>query len=163
MPWRECSVTEERLRYVARLLEGEGMSEVCREFGISRKTGYKIFNRYRDQGLDALTDRSRRPVRYANQLPDQVERLIVTDGRIVTAYRASNASNAEFCGMRTNATFTNRMGCSVPRVRSGRMCRFRKAAFGDERRQRSSRCFPASGKSTGRTVRSWERDQEKAG
>ncbi len=53
------------------------MSEVCRDFGISRKTGYKIFNRYRDQGLEALTDRSRRPVRYANQLPDQVERLIV--------------------------------------------------------------------------------------
>jgi transposase InsO family protein len=70
-------VTEERLRFVARLLEGEGMSEVCRDFGISRKTGYKIFNRYRDQGLDALADRSRRPVRYANQLPDQVERLIV--------------------------------------------------------------------------------------
>jgi transposase InsO family protein len=77
MPWRECSVMEERLRFVARLLEGEGMSEVCREFGVSRKTGYKIFNRYREQGLDALADRSRRPVRYANQLPDQVERLIV--------------------------------------------------------------------------------------
>jgi transposase InsO family protein len=72
-----CSVTQERLRFVARLLEGEGMSEVCRSFGISRKTGYKIFNRYKDQGLDALADRSRRPVRYANQLPDQVERLIV--------------------------------------------------------------------------------------
>jgi transposase InsO family protein len=77
MPWRECSVTEERLRFVARLLEGEGMSEVCRDFGISRKTGYKIFNRYKEAGLDALCDRSRRPVRYANQLPDQVERLIV--------------------------------------------------------------------------------------
>ena len=77
MPWRECSVTEERLRFVARLLEGEGMSEVCGEFGISRKTGYKIFNRYKEEGLDALCDRSRRPVRYANQLPDQVERLIV--------------------------------------------------------------------------------------
>src|SRR5690242_4277325 len=77
MPWRECSVMEERLRFVARLLEGEGMSEVCRGFGVSRKTGYKIFNRYKEQGLDALCDRSRRPVRYANQLPDQVERLIV--------------------------------------------------------------------------------------
>jgi transposase InsO family protein len=77
MPWKECSVTQERLRFVARILDGEGMSEVCRDFGISRKTGYKIFNRYRDQGLEALTDRSRRPVRYANQLPDQVERLIV--------------------------------------------------------------------------------------
>ncbi|MGH9454091.1 MAG: integrase core domain-containing protein [Terriglobia bacterium] len=77
MPWRECSVTEERLRFVARLLEGEGMSEVCREFGISRKTGYKIFNRYKQAGFDALCDRSRRPVHYANQLPDQVEQLIV--------------------------------------------------------------------------------------
>ena len=50
MPWRQCSAMEERLRFVARLLEGEGMSAVCREFGISRKTGYKIFNRYKDQG-----------------------------------------------------------------------------------------------------------------
>ena len=59
MPWRESSVMEERLRFVARLLEGEGMSELCREFGISRKTGYKIFNRYKDEGLEALSDRSR--------------------------------------------------------------------------------------------------------
>jgi len=50
MPWRERSVTEERLRFVARLLEGESMSDVCRDFGISRKTGYKIFNRYKTEG-----------------------------------------------------------------------------------------------------------------
>ena len=54
------------------------MSDVCRAFGISRKTGYKIFNRYKDDGLEALTDRSRRPVRYANQLPAPVEALIVS-------------------------------------------------------------------------------------
>lgn len=77
MPWRETSVMEERLRFVARLLEGEGMSDVCREFGISRKTGYKIFNRYKDEGLYAITDRSRRPVRYANQLPEPVTAMIV--------------------------------------------------------------------------------------
>ena len=69
---------DERLRFVARLLEGEAMTEVCREFGISRKTGYKIFDRYKEHGLEALTDRSRRPVRYANQLPAQIESLIVT-------------------------------------------------------------------------------------
>ena len=78
MPWRECSVMDERLRFVARLLDGESMSEVCRSFGISRKTGYKIYNRYKEDGVEALCDRSRRPVRYANQLPAQVERLIVT-------------------------------------------------------------------------------------
>src|ERR1700743_623612 len=77
MPWRASSVMEERLRFVARLLDGEAMTDVCREFGISRKTGYKIFDRYREYGLEALSDRSRRPVRYANQLPQQVESLIV--------------------------------------------------------------------------------------
>jgi len=78
MPWKECSVVDERLRFVAQLLDGEPMAEVCRAFGISRKTGYKIFNRYKDYGLEALTDRSRRPIRYANQLPSQVEALILT-------------------------------------------------------------------------------------
>jgi len=68
---------EERLRFVARLLDGEAMTDVCREFGVSRKTGYKIFDRYREHGLAALSDRSRRPVRYANQLPEQLEGLIV--------------------------------------------------------------------------------------
>ena len=77
MPWKDCSVMEERLRFVARLLEGETMTDLCREFGISRKTGYKLFNRYWDEGVEAFTDRSRRPVRYANQLPDAIERMIV--------------------------------------------------------------------------------------
>ena len=77
MPWKASSVMEERLRFVARLLDGEAMTDVCREFGISRKTGYKIFDRYKEHGLEALSDRSRRPVRYANQLPQQIETLIV--------------------------------------------------------------------------------------
>jgi len=68
---------DERLRFVARLLDGEKMAVLCREFDISRKTGYKIFNRYKDCGLEGLTDRSRRPYRQANQLPFQIEALIV--------------------------------------------------------------------------------------
>ena len=77
MPWKECSVMEERLRFVLRLLDGERMSELCREFGISRKTGYKLYDRYQEDGLHALCDRSRRPVRLANQLPPQLEAMIV--------------------------------------------------------------------------------------
>ena len=68
---------DERLRFVARLLDGESMTEACREFGISRKTGYKIFSRYKQSGFEALSDRSRRPVRYANQIEPQLESLIV--------------------------------------------------------------------------------------
>lgn len=68
---------DERLKFVARLLEGEKMSPLCKEFGISRKTGYKIFDRYKECGLEGLSDRSRRPNRHANQLPFQVERAIL--------------------------------------------------------------------------------------
>ena len=80
MPWKGCSVVDERLRFVAQLLDGEPMTEVCRAFGISRKTGYKIFDRYKEHGLEALNDRSRRPVRYANQLP-QLSELEQAPGR----------------------------------------------------------------------------------
>jgi putative transposase len=68
---------DERLRFVARLLEGETMTALCEDFGISRKTGYKIYARYREIGVKGLTDRSRRPYRHANQLPLVVEKSIV--------------------------------------------------------------------------------------
>jgi len=42
MAWKKCHVLDERLRFVARLIDGEQMASLCREFGISRKTGYKI-------------------------------------------------------------------------------------------------------------------------
>jgi len=77
MPWKECHVMDERLRFVGRLLDGETMVALCEEFGISRKTGYKIYTRYKDFGVRGLTDRSRRPHRHANQLPVVVEKAIV--------------------------------------------------------------------------------------
>ena len=76
MPWKECKPMDERLKLIARLLEGEKMAPVCREFGISRVTGYKLFNRYKDCGLEGLTDRSPRPRGHANQLPFQLEKVI---------------------------------------------------------------------------------------
>src|SRR5438105_3185323 len=77
MPWKECHVMDERLRFVARLLEGEKSAPLCSELWISRKTGYKIFDRYKDCGVGAFTDRSRRPHRQANRLPPQLEAVIV--------------------------------------------------------------------------------------
>jgi putative transposase len=71
VPWRgvtTCHV-DERLKFVARLLDGEKMAVLCSQFGISRKTGYKILAHYNKIGLEGLTDRSRRPYRHANQLP----------------------------------------------------------------------------------------------
>src|ERR671911_277348 len=68
---------DERVKFIARVLDGETMARLCDEFAISRKTGYEILKRYRDCGVEGLTDRSRRPYRHANQLPVQIETLIV--------------------------------------------------------------------------------------
>ena len=68
---------DERLQFVDRRLAGGSMAELCREFGICRKSGYKIFDRDQECGLQGLTDRSRRPYRYANQLPFPVENFLL--------------------------------------------------------------------------------------
>lgn len=77
MPWKECNKMDEKLKFVSRYLDGEKIAVLCREFGISRVTGHKIIERYKNSGLEALTDKSRRPYRQANKLPFQVENLIV--------------------------------------------------------------------------------------
>jgi hypothetical protein len=61
------------------------MAELCREFGISRKTGYKIFDRYQECGVEGPTDRSRRPYRSA---PFQVENYILNVKREHTSWGA---------------------------------------------------------------------------
>ena len=54
MPWKESDTVSERMKFVSRILEGERMTDVCREYGISRKTGYKIFARYEREGVSGL-------------------------------------------------------------------------------------------------------------
>jgi putative transposase len=77
MPWTERSVMDQKVQFVARRLAGERISDLCREFGISRKTGHKLFARYEECGIEGLTDRARRPYRPANRLPFQVENYIL--------------------------------------------------------------------------------------
>ena len=77
MPWKDDGVVNQRMRFVTRLEDGERMTDLCREFGISRKTGYKIWNRYREGGPERLLDLSRRPERLARRTAPQVEAAIV--------------------------------------------------------------------------------------
>jgi hypothetical protein len=71
------------------------MAALCREFGISRKTRYKIFDRYKDCGLEGITDRARRPHRYANQLPAQIEAAIVAARREKPNWAVRRQNSAE--------------------------------------------------------------------
>lgn len=79
MPWRETSVMEERIRFVALALERkQPLAELCRSFGISRTTGYNWLRRYQEeQSFTALTDRSRAPHQHPNATdPAIVERVV---------------------------------------------------------------------------------------
>lgn len=77
MPWKETSVMDERTKFLGRLLGGEKMAPLCREFGISRTTGHKIWSRYQQDGISALQNRSRAPHSHPNKTPFEVEQLIV--------------------------------------------------------------------------------------
>ena len=62
MPWREvCPMDEQMAFIVARLADEESMTELCEQFGISRKTGYKLLRRYREENAAGLWERSRAP------------------------------------------------------------------------------------------------------
>jgi transposase len=62
MPWKECSVMDERMQFVARRLAGEPIAELCREFGVSCKTGYKIFDRHQERGIQGSPIESGVPI-----------------------------------------------------------------------------------------------------
>ncbi len=77
MPWKERSIMDERVKFVGRLLSGERMAPLCEEFGISRVTGHKLWNRYKEQGERGLINRSRSPNRHPNRVAFEIEQVIV--------------------------------------------------------------------------------------
>jgi transposase InsO family protein len=77
MPWKVSSPLDERMMFVARMQSGEKVTDLCKEFGISRKTAYKFIDRYAKHGPAGLHDVSRRPHRCPHQTPDEIKGLIL--------------------------------------------------------------------------------------
>lgn len=78
MPWKESVVVEERLRFISEWkTEDWTMAELCRQFGITRKTGYKWLERYEAGGLEGLQDQSRAPHRQAHALTEETEERVI--------------------------------------------------------------------------------------
>src|SRR5262245_15164786 len=78
MPWHETDPVSERLKFVTAWQRRRlTMTELCQQFGVSRKTGYKILARFHEKGRDGLTDRSRAPTRHPNQTAPEVEAAIL--------------------------------------------------------------------------------------
>lgn len=79
MGWKKVTIMSERIEFVTLALkEGARFSELCRRFEISRKTGYKFLNRYMEEGMTGLNDRSRRPRNSPNATDSGMERLIMS-------------------------------------------------------------------------------------
>src|SRR5512141_2342916 len=77
MPWKVSDPVRERMLFVSRLEQGERMTDLCVEFGISRKTGHKIWSRYNREGPSGLEDASRAPKRVANKTTVETEQRLV--------------------------------------------------------------------------------------
>lgn len=78
MPWRKHGVMEERFRFVEEWKSGDAsMAELCRFYGVTRVTGYKWIERYELGGLEALRDQSRAPRRHPNEVPAEMEDLVI--------------------------------------------------------------------------------------
>ena len=82
MPWKNVLPMEEKLRFVSLYMSKRfGMTELCREFGISRKTGHKWVDRYEEGGAKGLEDRSRSPKSCSHRTSDEIARLICSEKR----------------------------------------------------------------------------------
>jgi len=78
MPWHQTDPVNERLKFVAAVQNGQRtMTELCEEYGISRKTGYKLLGRYSADGAIGLVDRSRAPRSHPNQTSASLEAEIL--------------------------------------------------------------------------------------
>ena len=78
MPWSQTDAVMERRKFMTALLQRElTMVEACRQFGISRKTGYKIAARHAELGMAGLGDASRAPKTHPNQSPPEVEAAVL--------------------------------------------------------------------------------------
>ncbi len=78
MPWKECSAVSQRVEFV-RLAQAESanIAELCRRFGISRKSGYKWLRRFAVTATAELADRSRRPVNSPGRTPKAMEERVL--------------------------------------------------------------------------------------
>lgn len=78
MPWKETCPMDQRLQFIGLYLSHEySMAALCRQFGISRKTGYKLVERYIQEGVSGLPDRSRAPDYHPNRVSLMVEQFVL--------------------------------------------------------------------------------------
>ena len=78
MPWKESRIVDQRLQFLSSYQQKEmSLSDLCREFGVSRPTGYRWINRYKEVGPEGLLDRNRKPHGCSHATSEATENAIL--------------------------------------------------------------------------------------
>ena len=78
MSWKEVTIMSQRVEFINLALQDDSnISELCRRFKISRKTGYKFLKRYKADGFEGLYDQPRKPINSPNRTDKEIEELII--------------------------------------------------------------------------------------
>jgi len=125
MAWKETNVTDERMKFLGDWrMGGWSMTDLCMAYGVSRKTGYKLVNRYLEEGIDGLKDRSRSPHAHPNATqPDIVREVIAVrkkygwGGRKIVDYLGRRMSRAVLPAPSTVDEILRRHGLVKPKRR----------------------------------------------
>jgi transposase len=73
MPWKELNIMDQKLEFVTKSFsQGVNFTQICKEYGISTKTGYKWKDRFLAEGIEGLHEQSRRPHSNPEQLFEEV-------------------------------------------------------------------------------------------
>jgi len=130
MPWMETVAVEQRMRFIADCQDGElSMAALCRKYGISRRVGYKWLDRYRQEGVEGLKDRSRAPHRHPSEVPAEIEAAIVAararhptwGPKKLLVWLQRKQPARRWPARSTIAEILDRQGLTVPRKRRRRV------------------------------------------
>jgi len=128
VPWKVSSIVNQRMKFVLRLEQGERMSDLCREFGISRTTGYKFVERFKAYGPEGLFDESRRPQRSPHRTREAIVELLVAErqrrgwgARKLRKVLSKRHPGVKFPALSTISDILTREGLIKPRKRKRRV------------------------------------------
>ena len=125
MPFQETKAIEQRVMFVTEVeSSGESLSTICARYGISRVTGYKWLERYEEEGMDGLWERSRTPHHIGHALDAAEQRLILEARRAhprwgprkLLVWLKAKHPQRQWCVASTIGELLRREGLNVARV-----------------------------------------------
>jgi len=125
MPWQECEATERRMKFIADYEGGDGsFATLCACYGVSRTTGYKWVERFEEEGVAGLWERSRAPQYVGHALNGKLVKLILAaraarptwGPRKLLAWLRVKHPRLKWCAISTAGELLRRHGLTEPRI-----------------------------------------------